>query len=35
MAARDYWLKPELLDGKWKSPAVQSAKWMALPYLRD
>jgi len=26
MAARDYWLKPELLDGKWKLPAVQSAK---------
>jgi hypothetical protein len=26
MAARYYWPKPELLEGKWKSPAVQPAK---------
>jgi hypothetical protein len=26
MAARYYWPKPELLDEKWKSPAVQTAK---------
>lgn len=26
MAARYYWPKPELLDDKWKSPAVQAAK---------
>jgi len=26
MAARYYWPKPELLDDKWKSPAVQPAK---------
>lgn len=26
MAARYYWPKQELLDGKWKSPAVQPAK---------
>jgi hypothetical protein len=26
MAARYYWPKPELLDDKWKSPAVQSVK---------
>jgi hypothetical protein len=26
MAARYYWPKPELLDDKWKSPAVQAVK---------